>query len=93
MTLGQLAAAEQVKPPTMTRIVAGLEKGGLAKRMGNREDARKIEVHATARGRRVLQAARERRIETLADSLTTLDREEFEVIDAAVKILAEVLKR
>ncbi len=33
VTLGQLAAAEQVKPPTMTRIVTGLERSGLAERV------------------------------------------------------------
>jgi len=92
MTLGQLAAAEQVKPPTMTRIVAGLERSGLAKRLGDREDARRTKVQATVKGRRLLQAARERRIESLAERLNKLGRKDLEVLRAAANILAEILK-
>src|ERR1700732_3038770 len=62
MTLGQLAAAEQVKPPTMTRIVNGLERSGLAKREADSSDARRGEIRATPKGMHLLQAARERRI-------------------------------
>src|SRR5436305_5858136 len=50
MTLGQLAAAEQVRPPTMTRIVTGLERSGLAERVQDEEDARRVKIHATAEG-------------------------------------------
>ena len=92
MTLGQLAAVEQVKPPTMSRIVAGLERSGLAKRIGDREDARRIKVHATAKGKRLLQAARERRIESLTERLAKLEERELKVLDAAATIVAEALK-
>ncbi|HZP63747.1 MAG TPA: MarR family transcriptional regulator [Terriglobales bacterium] len=92
MTLGQLATAEQVKPPTMTRIVAGLERGGLAKRISDRADARKTMVHPTAKGKRLLQAARERRIESLAERLEKLGRRELEALDDAATILSEILK-
>jgi len=54
MTLGRLAAAEQVKPPTMTRIAAGLEKSGLAQRVSDAADARRVTIAATAKGRQLL---------------------------------------
>ena len=46
MALGQLAAAEQVKAPTMSRIVAGLKRSGLAKIETDSKDARRIRVTA-----------------------------------------------
>src|ERR1022692_267629 len=69
MALGQLAAAEQVKPPTMSRIVAGLKRSGLAKIETDAKDARRIRVMATAKGERLLQQARARRIGMLAGTL------------------------
>jgi DNA-binding MarR family transcriptional regulator len=61
MALGQLAAAEQVKAPTMSRIVAGLRSSGLARIEADAKDARRIRVTATAKGERLLQEARARR--------------------------------
>src|SRR6266699_3088169 len=75
VTLGQLAAAEQVKPPTMTRIVTGLEGSGLAERVDDAEDARRVRIHATAKGMRLMQKGREARIEYLARQLASLSRE------------------
>src|SRR5437867_8728232 len=57
VTLGQLAAAEQVKPPTMTRIVTGLERSRLAERVDDAEDARRVRIRATPKGVRLLQKA------------------------------------
>ena len=93
MTLGQLAAAEQVRPPTMTRIVAGLERSGLARRVADPTDARRIRIHATAGGTRLLQEARKKRIEYLARGLEMLGRKDLAVLDDAVGILEKVLKR
>src|SRR5256885_15545861 len=66
VTLGQLAAAEKVKPPTMTRIVTGLERSRLAERVDDAEDARWVRIRATPKGVRLLQKARQRRIGNLA---------------------------
>src|SRR5262245_43649433 len=73
MTLGQLASAEQVKPPTMTRIVTGLERHKLAERVTDPKDARRVQIRATAKGIRLLQGARSRRIAFLAQHLEVLD--------------------
>src|SRR5436853_6425119 len=59
-SLGELADAEQVRPPTMSRIVAGLERAGLIRRLET-QDKRRVLLEATARGTRILQEGRGRR--------------------------------
>src|SRR6267143_5391861 len=61
MALGQLAAAEQVKAPTMSRIVTGLEKSRLAERLTDAKDARRVRIRATPNGERLLHQGRWRR--------------------------------
>ena len=51
ITLGKLAEAERVRPPTMTRTVQGLEAGGLVRREQDVNDKRIVHVHATPTGR------------------------------------------
>lgn len=87
MTVGDLAAAEQVRPPTMTRIVTGLERGGLARRMADAMDARRVRICATEKGVRLLQRVRKRRIEYLARHLEVLADEELEALKKAMNIL------
>lgn len=87
LTLGQLAAAEQVRPPTMTRIVTGLEKDGLVTRQGDARDGRLTQIHATARGRKVLAVGRARRVETLAASVKGLSKRELAELDRGVRVL------
>src|SRR5437016_11318068 len=53
-SLGELADAEQVRPPTMSRIVAGLERAGLVKRRKT-EDGRRVRLEASARGTKILK--------------------------------------
>ena len=57
-TLGELAASEQVRPPSMTKIVVGLEAAGLVARQVDVDDRRVARVTLTAEGRRVLQRSR-----------------------------------
>ncbi|HKS73902.1 MAG TPA: MarR family transcriptional regulator [Terriglobales bacterium] len=93
MTLGQLANAEQVKPPTMTRIVTGLEKSGLAEREPDAKDARRVLIHATAQGKRLLMRGRQARIENLAAQLDGLSFQELTDLQTAVQILDKILQR
>jgi DNA-binding MarR family transcriptional regulator len=92
MSLGELAAAEQVKPPTMSRVVAGLEQNGLVDRFADSEDARRVRLRATAKGVKLMKQGRKRRIRYLAHNLETLPADELEVIRRAVEILEKVLK-
>ena len=92
MSLGELAAAEQVKPPTMSRVVAGLERNGLVERFADSDDARRVQLCATARGVKLMKQGRRRRIQYLARNLETLRADELEVIRHTVEILEKVLK-
>ncbi len=91
-TLGQLAALERVKPPTMSRIVAGLKQSGLAKIQNDGSDARKIKITVTAKGERLLQAARRRRIQALADNLKSLGSTDLETLRKASEIIEQMLR-
>src|ERR671938_2189955 len=68
-TLGELAAAEHVRPATMTRVVQALEQEGLVRREPDPDDGRVVRLHATAKGERVMWGGRERRVERLAELL------------------------
>jgi DNA-binding MarR family transcriptional regulator len=88
-TLGELAAAEQVRPPTMTGIVRALEAGGYVRREADPGDARVVRVAATRKGERVLHEGRRRRVERLGERLATLAPAEV----ARVREAAELVER
>lgn len=87
VTMGQLAAAEQVAPPTMTRLVAAMERDGLVKRRQDAGDGRVVWIHATSKGIRILRAARERRVATLTADLAALDPAERVLLAAAAEAI------
>jgi DNA-binding MarR family transcriptional regulator len=91
LTLGQLAGAEQVKPPTMTRIVTGLEKDGLVRRMGDPRDKRLTKIHATPKGQKVLAAGRARRVELLASAVERLGARELADLEHGAQLLRKVI--
>ena len=91
-TLKELAAAEQVKAPTMSRIVAGLEHSRLIQITEDAEDARRMRIAPTPKGTRLLQEARERRIAELASQLEQLTHEELSRLGHAVEILRRLLQ-
>jgi DNA-binding MarR family transcriptional regulator len=91
-TLGELAAAEQVKPPTMSRIAAGLKRGRLVEITRDPRDARRMHIRTTAKGTRLLQQARLRRIESLASLLSILTAEELAKLSEAVESLKRLLE-
>lgn len=92
-TIGELAAAEQVRPPTMSAIVDGLEEDGLAKRAPDPSDRRLVRVQASAKGKRVLHRARERRIAALAERLSSLEPDEIETVRRAADLVDGALRR
>ena len=92
-TLAELAAAEQVTSPTMTRIVDGLERANLAKRNPHPDDGRAIIVRATTRGRRVMERGRQQRIELLSGLLAQLDGADLRAVKRACAALAHALER
>ena len=93
VTLGQLAAAEQVRPPTITKLVAELEADGLVTRETDPGDRRVVRVSATPRGARLLQEGRARRVASLAESLRGLAPKDRAALERAVPILEQVVRR
>src|SRR5579863_2314886 len=91
-TLGELAAAEQIKPPTMSRIVAGLSRSRLVEITRDPHDARRMQIRASGKGMRLLQQGRKRRIEYLAAHLDSLTPDELARLSAAAEIMETLLR-
>lgn len=92
LRISDLARAEQVRLPTMTPIVAALEREGLVAREDDPADARVSLVRATPRGVRVLSDGRARRVAALAADLSTLSGAERRTLEQAAAILLRVFE-
>jgi DNA-binding MarR family transcriptional regulator len=90
LTLGRLAEAEQVRSPTMTRIVTGLERAGFVTREPDPDDARVTLVSATTAGRELLLEGRRRRVSVLEARIAELEPFERAAIAAAIDALETV---
>jgi DNA-binding MarR family transcriptional regulator len=89
--IGDLARIEQVEPPTMTRLVDGLVRDGLAIREADPDDARAVHVRATPAGARTLKRGRARRVETLESSLAALSPADLATLGDGVEVLERIL--
>ena len=89
-TLGQLAAIEQVRPPTMTRLVTALEEGGYVTRRAHSSDARLTMIHATRRGEQIMSLGRSNRVNNLAARLSMMTSEEVKELERAAELIARV---
>jgi len=92
-TLKELAAAEQVKPPTMSRVVAGLARSRLVTVATDRKDSRRLIIRATGKGTRLLHQGRQRRVADLATHLEKLTSGERAALAHAVEILRTMLQQ
>lgn len=90
LTLGALADAEQVRPPTVTKLVAGMLRDRLVRLRADPADGRIKRVEATARGRRLLLEARDRRVERLAAALEALPTAQRRLVERATGVLARL---
>lgn len=88
-SLNELAQAERVTAATMSRLVAAMEGEGLVRRYPDVNDARAIRIEATAKGRRILERGRERRLDLLEQLLGEASDAEV----AAVQTAASVVER
>jgi DNA-binding MarR family transcriptional regulator len=91
-TLGGLASAEQVKPPTMSRIVTGLARSRLIEIEADPNDARRMHIRATARGKKLLLKGRQLRVESFAAQLGRLGQEDLSKLEDGVAVLRKVLE-
>ena len=87
VTMSALADAEQVRRPTMTRLVDGLERRGLVRRVSHAEDGRVQLVEATAAGKRLLQQGRARRVERLMQGIAHLPAEDQQILARAAGLM------
>ncbi|SRR6266849_4457375 len=90
-TLGDLAAAEQVRPPTMSRLVGEMERAGVARKVSDRNDGRVVRVHATPKGLRALSRGRAMRIEAIERLMSELDPDDLSVVERAVGTIEKLL--
>jgi DNA-binding MarR family transcriptional regulator len=90
-TLGGLAHAEGVRPPTMSRVVDALEAAKLAERTADPDDGRVVRIRATAAGTRILKDAQQRRVAALTERLSALSAAERAALTRSVTILERVL--
>jgi DNA-binding MarR family transcriptional regulator len=90
-SLGELAEAEQVRPPTMSRIVAGLERAGLVRRRAT-EDKRRLHLEATAKGANVMQEGRKRRVQSLARAIASLSATERKQLSDFGELLRQIVR-
>lgn len=87
ITFGDLAAAERLTPPSITKLVAALEAHGLVERAQDPGDRRVWRVRTTAKGRRRLEATKHARTAWLTARLAALDPEDLARLAGAVDVL------
>jgi DNA-binding MarR family transcriptional regulator len=92
VTLGQLAALERVKPPSVTRMVAALELAGLVRREPDPADRRVARLSVTADGKRTVLRSRTRKTAYLARRLRELDDAELASLRQALPVLERILE-
>jgi DNA-binding MarR family transcriptional regulator len=90
-SLTELAAAERVTAPTMSKLVAAMEVEGLVRRRPHETDARAIRLQATPRARRILERGRARRVELLESLLADATPREVTAVRAAADVLERVV--
>lgn len=89
-TIGELAAAEQVKASTMSKLVQGLEELGLVSRSAA-EDRRSVILRATPAGRKLLLRARDRRLDLFSGMLERADARDLETLSEAAETIERLL--
>src|SRR3954451_9201482 len=90
-SLGELAEAERVTPPTMSRLVAAMEQEGLVRRRPHASDGRSVRLEATGIGRRILERGRERRLALLESLLAGASPREVAMVREAAEIVERAL--
>lgn len=88
--IGDLAKTEQVRGPTMTRIVDRLVRDGLVVRRRDPADKRNVQVVATPKGTRLMEEGRERRVKLLAKSMEELGEGDLRAVAKTGEVLGSL---
>jgi len=92
LSLAELAAEEQVRAPTMTRIVDGLVNAGLVTRETDMRDRRMVRIAATEEGRVLLDAGRRRRVLAITERLGKLADSERRALERGVDLIEQLTR-
>lgn len=87
---GELAAAERIRPPSMTRILNSLRKAGLVTRTAHPEDRRLVQYEVTPAARRMVQRDRQRRDQWLTARMEELSPQDRRALEAAIPVLTKL---
>jgi DNA-binding MarR family transcriptional regulator len=90
-SLRELAAAEDISPPSMTRLVSALEADGLVERSRSTVDGRRIVIRATPAGEGLLGRGRARRTDALAGWLDSASGRELDALGTTLDLLERVV--
>ncbi|GAA2006529.1 MarR family transcriptional regulator [Nakamurella flavida] len=90
LTAGDLAAREQVRPPSITRVVTALEARGVVTRAGNPKDGRQVLVEITDAGRQQMEVYIRARELWLAQKLATLGVRDRDLLRRAAVLLTSL---
>lgn len=86
-SLGELAGAEGVKAPTMSRLVKAMEAEGLLRVAVANNDQRRVRIEASPRGRKLMLEARERRLAALALAIGDASAAELAALERVCSLL------
>jgi DNA-binding MarR family transcriptional regulator len=92
-SLGDLAAAEGVKPPTMSRLVKAMQAEGLVESQVAEHDQRAVRIAPSAKGRRLMLRAREKRLAAIRELLRDASAEEKKALETVVGLLGRALRK
>ena len=92
MKLGELAAAEQVRPPTMSRLIQDLESAKMVMRSSDKTDGRVVRIQATQRAKKLLKEGRSQRVTLLAKWLDELSNQELQALNEAATSIEQLGK-
>ncbi len=92
VTLGELAARERVRPPTITAAVGRLEEAGLVRREVDPTDRRVARVSLTGPGNELIRRTRTRKDAFLASRLRRLPPHDVVTLERAAGIVERLLE-
>ena len=92
-SLGELAAAEGVRAPTMSRLVKAMQAEGLLESQAAEHDKRAVRIAASAKGRRLMLRGRAKRLAAIRELLRDASAEEKKALETVVGLLGRALSK
>lgn len=92
LSLAELAKAEQVRPPTMSRIVEALVATGLVTRETDPGDRRSVRIAVTDAGREMIEIGRKRRVRALVARLAKLTDYERRALARGIEVIESLMR-